>query len=155
MPGQAHLPAELNARLPPPALAGRLKRGYIYRYRGANFISLATDACCMYMITQAMLYEAANTSAWLGALKTVQGEFNPYFGSARWLQERRRVTVPLTELHYSLFHREYGLHNVTVCIFLHTTCSNRIAYNRIQPISNACRCAGQVRRATPESNRRL
>ncbi len=65
-----------------------------------------SSSCCMYMLTAAQLARAmAAPTPWLGALEhaSTRGEFNPRFGSPRWLHELFAVVVPLRDLARALF----------------------------------------------------
>ena len=67
---------------------------------GTQLVAPWSSSCCLYMLTAAQLVHARASSPWLTALgdASTRGEFNPRFGSARWLHGLWAVVLPLVEL---------------------------------------------------------
>ncbi len=69
-------------------------------FMGTQLVAPWSSSCCLYMLTAAHLAHAMAASPWLTALgdASTRGEFNPRFGSARWLHGLWGVVLPLVEL---------------------------------------------------------
>ena len=69
---------------------------------GTQLAAAWSSSCCAYVLTAAQLARALREApgGWLTALShaSTSGEFNPRFGSARWLHALWEVVVPLGEL---------------------------------------------------------
>jgi hypothetical protein len=83
-------------------LDARLSDAYILRHRSEPLLSLSSTACCAYFLTQAQLLLAMSKESWLGSMKEARGEFNPRFGSARWLLPDYRVVLPARDIRRAL-----------------------------------------------------
>ena len=76
----------------------RLNDAYLLRHKSEPLLSMWSSSCCAYMLSASQLKRAIAKDSWLGDLQTREGEFNPYFGSARWLHADYRVVVPAQDL---------------------------------------------------------
>lgn len=85
----------------------RLNDAYLLRGPADHqLLSLWSSSCCAYMLTQAQLMRAVAQPSWMGALHTFSGEFNPYFGSARWMHRDYKVVVPAGDLRRAMLWHE-------------------------------------------------
>ena len=85
----------------------RLNDAYLLRGPGSTpLLALWSSSCCAYMLTQAQLRRAVAQESWMGALARVKGEFNPFFGSARWLHKDYKVVVPAGDLRRAMLWHE-------------------------------------------------
>ena len=107
-------PANASSLLPSGVLSDRhafldwrLNDAYLLRGPGGHpLLALWSSSCCAYMLTQAQLRRAVAQASWMGALRTVRGEYNPFFGSVRWLHKDYRVVVPADDLRRALLWHE-------------------------------------------------
>ena len=83
----------------------RLNDAYLLRGPGDHpLLALWSSSCCAYMLTQAQLRRAVAQASWAGTLR--KGEYNPFYGSARWLHKDYKVVVPADDLRRALLWHE-------------------------------------------------
>jgi hypothetical protein len=85
-------------------LDGRIKDSYLLRHAGEPLLALWSSACCAYLATREQLAAAVARESWLGKLPRSRGEFNPYYGSARWMHLAHRLVLPVRDLARAMLH---------------------------------------------------
>ena len=76
----------------------RLGDAYVLRHGSAVLVSMWSSTAYAYMLTPHMLATAVSKDSWLGALASATGEFNPRFGTVRWMHPDYRIVLPVSDL---------------------------------------------------------
>lgn len=81
----------------------RMRAFKIYTWRQHTLVTSSVNHNSrVYMLTQKMLLDATKRDEWLNSVKTMQGEFNVYFGHSQWLEPYYRLAIPVQDVVHSL-----------------------------------------------------
>ena len=81
------------------SLDWRLKRGQLFKMYETVFFQPSSGASGrIYFLTSKMLARFCQSHSWLTQLHMVKGEFNPFFGSARWMEDSFKIVIPVYDV---------------------------------------------------------
>jgi len=80
------------------ALDWRFKNGQLFKWFNMIFFkSFFRASGRAYFLTAEMLARFCHSRSWLTQLRNYRGEFNPFFGSAAWMEDTFHVVIPLDD----------------------------------------------------------